>query len=221
MKMSLAALTISACLAWLCCAQDSGPSAPKPNAPVSAAPVIPNADQVAYYKSLNQRVFEFRAQFDLLSQLAQEHRTRADGTPTDQIAKTQWERELAKELSDKASVTLALRNNLSKEREAFEQTHPDLVASYRAYFLAGGYNADEIAFMGKLDERLAAVQQEIAETIENGKLYTVQLLTNTGADNVQRISFLLQENGTAVKRLQKEAWDLELKQLEFHALRRN
>jgi hypothetical protein len=31
----------------------------------------------------------------------------------------------------------------------------------------------------------------------------------------------IQQNGSALRQLQKEAWDLELKRLEFRALRRN
>jgi hypothetical protein len=165
-------------------------------------------------------VIEFGAQSALLSQLAQEHTKRAVETPRDQGARAQWESELAKELGDKSSALVGLLNNTRKERLALEQAHPDIVASVLPNSLAGTaatLNPDEIAFMDKLEQRLAAVQLEIAEAIDIGKVYTAQLQTNKASYDFSKIASLLQDNGNTLNQLQKEVSDLELKKLEFRA----
>jgi hypothetical protein len=220
MKAFLSTLAISGILAWFCYAQDNLSGAVKPSASDNASSGPPNADLAAYYATLNLRVVEFRAQSALLSQLAQEHTKRAVETPRDQDARAQWERKLAKELGDKSLALVGLLNNTRKERLAFEQTHPDLVVSVLPNSLAGATttpNPDEIAFMEKLEERLAAAQQEIADTIEAGKVYTAQLQTNTVSYGFSKVASLLQDNGNTVKQLQKQVSDLELKKLEFRA----
>jgi NADH dehydrogenase/NADH:ubiquinone oxidoreductase subunit G len=219
MKMSLAILAISGTLTWFCSAQDYGSSPViKQSAPDNAKQRVPNANQAADYATPTQREIEANAQFELLSRLAQEHRKRADELSSDQAARARWESDLVKELSDKASATLALITNISQERLALIAAHPDLVAGANNS-PSNGRNPDEIAFLAKLEERLASVQQEIADALEAGKLYTAQLLTNTASYDFSRMSSVLQDNGNTLKQLQKEEWDLELKKLEFRALR--
>lgn len=175
MKTCLTTLAISGILACICFAQDSAPSGPLKTAISGDAKALPpNTDDTVYYTSLNRRVFEFSAQAQLLSQLSQEHRKRAEETLADQTSKAQWENELVKDLDDKALIIVGVVNNLRKERRAFEQAHPDLIACLPPNPLVAGSNArspDEIVFLSKLEERLAAVQQEIAETIEGGTVY--------------------------------------------------
>jgi hypothetical protein len=225
MKTFLSTLAISGMLVSVCYAQDSGPSSViQPITSGSAKEGSSNADQAAYYATLNRRVVEFTAQSELLSQLSQEHKKRAQEAPRDQIAKAQWESELAKELDDKALVILGLLNNIRKERLTFEQAHADLLSSIPPNSPAresNTRNLDEAVFMAKLEERLAAVQQEVAEAMDAGMVYTAQLQTNTRSADYSRITSLLQDNGNTVKRLQKEAANLELKKLEFRALRRD
>ena len=106
---------------------------------------------------------------------------------------------------------------------ALEQAHPEIAASLVPNSVAGGTNGanpDEIVFLGKLDEMRMAVQQELAATIEAGRLSAAQLRTNTGAYDFSRVAAVLQDNGNAVRQLQKELSDLELKELEFRALRK-
>lgn len=219
MKTSVAIVVISGLIAWVCCAQYAKPSgAAQPGSADNAKPNLPVADPVGRYATLNRRAVEFEVQSELLSQLAQEHRKRAQETPADQTARAQWENEVAQELADRSTAALGLLNSVRKERLAFEQAHPDLAASAGT---AGAENADETAFMRKLEERFVAVQQEIADAIDAGKVYTAQLQTNTASLDYSRIASLLQDNSTAVRQLQKEASDLELKKLEFRALRRS
>lgn len=225
MKVLLSMLAVFGTLTWLCWAQDPGSTkASKLSGSDISNQGAPNTDQAAYYATLNRRLVEFKAQSDLLSQLAQEHAKRATEISGDPQARALWERELAKELNEKSGVLLGLLNNVRKERLAFEQTHPDLASTVASSQLAGATpsrNADEIAFLQKLDERLAIVQQEIADAAESGRIYTEQLATNTGSADFSRIASLLQDNSNAARQLQKEAADLELKKLEFRALRGN
>jgi hypothetical protein len=200
MKAFLSILAISGILTWFCFAQDNLSGAVKPSASDNASARAPQADQAAYYATLNVRVIEFGAQSALL--------------------RAQWESELAKELGDKSSALVGLLNNTRKERLALEQAHPDIVASVLPNSLAGTaatLNPDEIAFMDKLEQRLAAVQLEIAEAIDIGKVYTAQLQTNKASYDFSKIASLLQDNGNTLNQLQKEVSDLELKKLEFRA----
>jgi len=206
-------------LAILPCFSDAQQSSPETitlSVSSNAKQAVTNADPVADYATLRQREVEFKANFDLLSQLAQEHKNRALETPRDQVTRKQWESELAEELTGKATAMLPLLNKLSQERVAFEHSHPGSVSPGAG----NGHNPDETAFVGKVEERLAAVQQEITEALEAGRVYTAQLLTNKNSEDISRTSFLLQTSGEDVKRLRKEEFDLELRKLEFHALSR-
>src|SRR5260221_5032598 len=132
MKAFLSTLAISGIFAWFCNAQDNLSGAVKPSASDNGSSASPSVDPAAYYATLNLRVVEFRAQSALLSQLAQERTKRAAETSRDQDARAQWDRELAKELEDKSLSLVGLLNNTRGEQLAFEQTHPDLVASVAA-----------------------------------------------------------------------------------------
>ena len=223
MKMTLATLSIFGILVWFCSAQDSGtPGSSDATLSDKATPGISKADPAAYYASLNRRVVEANTQVELLNGLAQEHRKRAEEAPRDQ-GRYHWESELAKELSNRASATQTLLNRLSKERLTFEQAHPALGASVSAKSVVGATNSpnpDEIAFLGALDERRTAVQQEIAAVSEAGNLYAMRLATNNNSSDPWRTYFLIQDNGNTLKQLQKELIDLDLKNLEFRALRK-
>ncbi len=226
MKLLLITLAVSELLIGSVNAQDPSPPAPaKPGDAGDSTPAQPAApDPAAYYVALNRRLIELKAQSDLLSQLAQEHGQRASQAAGDQAARAQWESDLAKEFSEKSRGLAVLLNDARKERLEFEQAHPEVLASVPANSPAAGRPArssDELAFMGKLEERLAAVQREIAGAIEVGQTYSAQLRTNTASADFSRIASLLQDNASQVRQLQKEASDLELKRLEFQALRRD
>lgn len=208
---TFAPILLLAVLPWLSYAQNSSPDSIALVAS-GASPAVTNADQASEYAALTERTVEFKAQFDLLSRLAQEHKQRAQDTSSDQTTRKQWESELSGELTDKATAILPLLNKLSQERLALEHAHPSLAAN--------GHNPDQVAFLAKVEERLASVQQEITEALEAGRLYTAQLLTNKNSEDISRTSFLLQTSGEDVKRLQKEVFDLELRKLEFRALSR-
>lgn len=183
----------------------------------------PNADQAAYYATLNRRFLEASARLDLLNQLGQEHRKRAEDTPRDQAAKSQWESDLAKELSEKASAVTSSMEEIAKERLAFEQSNRTLVASMVPNSPAGATNGpsiDELSFLAKVESRKTALQQELTSATETGNLYSAQLLTNTGSYQFSRLTSQIQDNGYVIRQLQRELADLELRNLEFRALRK-
>jgi len=224
MKTHLAAITTVAILCAIAGAQDSvQPLGATRGAPGNAAAATPNADQAAYYTTLNRRFIEASAQFDLLNQLVQEHRKRADNASGGQPGKSEWESALAKELSEKASALASSMDETGKERAAFEQTNPAFVASLVPNSPVGATNGpslDELSFLGKLESTKAALQQELASAMETGNLYSAQLLTNTGSYEFSRITSQIQDNGYVIKQLQRELTDLELRNLEFRALKR-
>jgi len=223
MKVRLTILGISGILTGLCFAQGSAtPGSAKLSGTEDATLGSPKTDQITYYAALNSRLIELKTQSELLNELSLEHARRAAEISRTQEARSQWERELAKELSEKSGTCLGLLNNLYKERLAFEQAHPELSgpgSSNQVAEASSPRNADETAFLAKLEERLAMVQEEIAETAEAGRAYAAQLATNTTSADFSRITSLLQDSSNSAKQLQKEVLDLELKKLEFRALR--
>jgi hypothetical protein len=225
MKTLFAVAFISATFAWACVAQEQPRSEPvNPAGSGNPKSNLSAVDQAGYYAMLNRRVIEYKAQSELLSQLAQEHKKRAEGTAPDQTAKVQWENELARELTGRSAVVAGMADQVQKERVAFEQTHPDLVASLQQPApapAANTPNTDEILFFNKIEERLSELQQDIANALDAGKVLTAQLHTNTGSFEYSRIASVLQQNDNALRQLQKEERDLELRRLEFRALRRN
>jgi hypothetical protein len=225
MKTTLATLGVSGILVWSCYAQQYRPPvATNQTASEATTPNIPKAEEAAYYATLNQREIESNAQIELLNQLAQEHKKRAQDAPADQGPRSQWESDLAKELSDRAAATLVGLNKTTKERVAFEQKHPGFASpllSNSAIGATNDLNPADIAFLAKLAERRTAVEQEIGATIQAANLYAAQIATNTGSYDSLRVFSLMQDNGYYLKQLQKDLFDIELKNLEFRALRRH
>jgi hypothetical protein len=224
MKTTFVTLGISAILTGTCCAQPYGTSvAPNLTVTNAATPGKPTSDPAAYYATLNRQEIEFTARLELLNQLAQEQKKRADDAPPEQAPKAQWERSYSKELADRAAATLVLLNNTTKDRIAFEQKHPNFTSPFLPSSTSGvtnSFNSIENAFLAKLAERRGAIEQEIAASIEAANLYAAQMATNTGAYDATRLSSLMQDNGYYLKQLQRELFDLDLKNLEFRALRR-
>lgn len=197
--------------------------APIPAMPKTNAIVAP--EDVVYYAALNRQEFEFNTQLRLLSELEQEHRKRADEAGKgEQAAKAKWETDLAQELADKAVTVKKQLEEASKQRVAFEEAHKPLspaLRGLRARMTVNGENPEEVAFLAKLDERLWGVDQELKAALDEGTSYAMEIATNNVPDEISRISLLLQENGGRVRQLQKEQAELELRQLEYRALRRH
>jgi len=229
MRTTLATLGLAGILICFCSAQESATAvATNATASDTVTPGIPKATPPAADTILNRQVIEATARFELLNQLAQEHRKRAEETPRDQ-GRYQWESELAKELGDRASAILSLLNQPSKERLASEPAAPDLTVVSPPNSVTGathGPSPEEIAFLEALAERRTTVQQELAAAGVAANLYAMRLATNNSNNSyessteIANIHYLMRDNGYSVKQLQKELFDLELKNLEFRALRK-
>lgn len=224
MRTAILLLSLGLVTSRWCQAQDSRADANGPQSADSLAGNLSQDEASNRFVSLDQRVAELKGQYFLLGQLAEEHRKRAQESPANQPARSQWENELARELGERASAVLAQLSSANRERLALKQTHPEAIAAASknaASRTAPGPTPEQIQFLEKLDERMASVRQEMAETLEAGSLYMVQLSTNKNYSDVDRLTSQLRQNGIDIKRLQKETADLELRKLEFRALTRD
>ena len=200
------------------------PSADAPAAADAPKIVVASADDEAY-AGLVKGELEFSAQLNLLSSLAVEHRKRAEeATKANQGDKAQWENQLAKELADKSSVALKQLNELSKQRIGFEQTHKSAavsVGSLNAATAASRPSPHEVEFLTKLDERLDKVDRDLLAARDYGNTYASQMHTNTTPYDIEKASSVLEDNAKRIRQLEQEQFDLELRRLEFQALRRH
>ena len=183
--------------------------AAKTNAPALAA-----RSEVA---KLHQQETEVTAQFALLKELAAQHRQRADeANSTNQPVKAKWEGDLAGELTARADRTAAQLEELMRRRFAAEEAAKASATSTTPETP----DRDEAAFLARLDTQLWRVEQEIKAALETTKGFTAQLQTNTTPYEVLRISYLVQENDTLIRSLERDRSDLELKALEYRALKK-
>jgi hypothetical protein len=220
---------LTICLAFglpLCLgrAQDvpSGPGATPPGAEAPTIATTTAADEA--YATLLKQQFELSAQFRLLGSLAQEHRKLSDqAAKANQADKSLWEDQLAKELSQRCSAMLKQLNEATKQRAAFEKAHTDAgnpLGSLSAAATATRLSSREVEFLSKLDEGLQRVDQELSSARQNATAYATQITTNTIAYDFERASFTIEQNARKVRQLEQERFDLELRRLEFLALRR-
>jgi hypothetical protein len=83
-----------------------------------------------------------------------------------------------------------------------------------------GSKREETAFLDALAARRTALQLELTAASEAANLYAAQLATNNSHSDLSSIHYLIRDNGYVLKQLQKELGDLELRDLEFRALRK-
>jgi len=214
MRTTLATLAISGILACSCSAQESATSvATNATASDTSGPGVPKAYTPVAAATRDRQVIEATAQYELLTQLAKEHSKRAEETPRDQ-GRHQWESELVRELSDRATVLQSLLNNTNQERLVSLAPPNSLIGT------TNGPNPEAIAYLGALVSRRSAVQEELAAAGAAANLYAIQVATNNNYSDISNIHYLIWENGYSVKQLQRELSDLDLKNLEFRALRK-
>ncbi len=216
-------LTILLVLGLISVSSQAQQSAPAPAAPEMPKMAIANADDEAY-AGLVKGELELNTQFNLLSDLGQEHRKRAEeATKANQTDKARWESELQKELSDRSAATLRQISDLTKQRQAFEQTHKNAAvsaASLNAASATTRLSSREIEFLSKIDEQLDKLDQELVATRQYGIDYASQMVTNTTAYDHERMGGILEENTRRMRQLEQELFDLKLRKLEFEALRK-
>jgi hypothetical protein len=220
-------LTVCLAAGLLVLSSQAQESAPAPGAPAPAveAPKIATAspDDLAYAALLKGEL-EFYTQLKLLSNLAQEHRNRAEeAAKANQAQKAVWETELAKELGDKSEALLKQLNEATKQRLAFEQAHKNAVISVGSLSAAAAAtraSPQEIEFISKLGERFDRVSQDLLAARQYAYTYAAQLQTNKMPYDYQQASAAFEQNARKIQQLEQELSDLELRKLEFQALRR-
>ena len=190
----------------------------------AAAPSALSAQVVTRYAELVRTDCEMGAQLKLLNELADTHNKRAaearQANKTDQAT---WETEVAKQLQEKAAALATATAPAKKERAALEEVHKELSVSLLANTPAdvtSGYTSSEMAYLDKLEERARFADQEAAAIVESRRLYSQQILTNTVAEDIYRLNVLLEQSNREVRLLELERANMELKKLEFRALRR-
>ena len=90
----------------------------------------------------------------------------------------------------------------------------------RDHAFPGGLGPDDLIYLSSLQERLSRVQQDLAAALEVGNAHSMDLLTNNTPENVARVSFLTELNSRVLRELEREQADLELRKLEFRALKK-
>jgi hypothetical protein len=190
----------------------------------AAAPSALSAQVVTRYAELVRTDCEMGAQLKLLNELADTHNKRAaearQANKTDQAT---WETEVAKQLQEKAVALATATAPAKKERAALEEVHKELNVSLLANTpadITSGYTSSEMAYLDKLEERARFADQEAAAIVESRRLYSQQILTNTVAEDIYRLNVLLEQSNREVRLLELERANMELKKLEFRALRR-
>jgi hypothetical protein len=224
MKAYLTAYFASGLLVLSSQAQESTPTPAAP-APDVEAPKLAtaDADAEAYVVLLKSQV-EVSTQFKLLISLASEHRKRADeAAAASQGPKAVWETELAKELHDRSDVLLKQLSEATKHRQAFEQAHKNATASLGSLNAATAdarVSPQEIEFLTKIDGRLDQVNQALLAAHQYSYNYAERMRTNTMTYEFQKAAAEFEQNARKIRQLEQEQSDLELRKLEFLALRR-
>ncbi|HYG33668.1 MAG TPA: hypothetical protein VEC99_02725 [Clostridia bacterium] len=176
------------------------------------------------YARMVKTEWELSTQIKTLIDLADEHAKRSEeanrtGTPE----KVRWENDRAQELRDKSAAILPQLNEITKQRLAFEASHAGVSpngAAIGTLAESKPLNPEEFTYVSKVDERLLKVRQQMAQIIEVGKNLYSELQTNNTPEAVGRISVLMEENRKEVRDWEKEQAELELRKLEFRALRK-
>ena len=224
MKVYLTICLASGLLALSSRAQDSTPvpaaAAPDVEAPRTATASAGDEAYVALLKSQ----LELSGQLKLLGSLAQEHGKRTqEAAAASQGPKAVWESELAKELRDKSEAVLKQLSEATKQRQAFEQAHKNVAVSLGSLSAATAdtrVSPQEIEFMSKLGERMDRTNQELLAARQFSYDYAERTRTNTINYDFQKIAADFEQNARKIRQLEQELSDLELRKLEFQALRR-
>ena len=183
-----------------------------------------SAQIVARYAELVRADYELDARQKLLNELIETHNKRAtEARQANKAEQGTWETEVAKRLQEKAAALASSAAPARKERAALEEVHKELSVSLLANTPAdvtGGYNSSEMAYLDKLEERARYADQEATAIVESRRLYSQQILTNNVAEDILRLNVLLEQSNREVRSLEQERANMELKKLEFRALRR-
>lgn len=205
-------------------AQDAVPTTNGPPAVVEPAKSgLLSPDESNQYVRLKLDEARLEAQLKLVNELADEHQKRSDAARADKLESERWETASAQEMRARAVAITKQLNEASSQRLAFEESHIAPIITILgpgSVEPAGSLNPFELAFVLRLEKRLSTVTGEWLAAIENSKIYTLQMGTNRVPEELDQISSQLNESTRQARELEKELSDLELRKLEFRALRK-
>jgi len=224
MRWIIVAMLVAGALEFPVGAQEAVPPASTP-APAAAPPGSGNLspEDSARYVGLKLDETRLETQLKLLTELADEHLKRSEAARSERLDSEKWEIARSQELRDRALTVARLLNDATKARLAFEEAHlPPITTAVSIGGLGSAVAPDpnEQAYLTRLERRFAVVTAEWLAAIETSRLYAVQLGTNRVPEEAQRISVMLSEISHQARELEKEQADLELRKLEFRALRK-
>ena len=180
--------------------------------------VTVNPDDQAY-ASLAKKDLELNTQIKLLNTLAQDHRKLAEeAAKAIQADKALWENDLARNLNDKGLALQQQLRDVTTQRLALEKARANAPLSVGGS-PASPPNTPALAFLNKLDEGLQRVEQELITAHQDASVYASQIATNSMPYGFEKASDALEQNARRVRQLEQERFDLELRKLEFLALR--
>jgi len=155
----------------------------------------------------NAVIAALNAQALMLKEMVQEHQRRAaELTQKNQSEKAKWETELVNELQEKSERV---------QKSIGQMSQPGALN-----LKIGGDADDELVFMSMVQARLAQIHQELSAAMADSRALSMQMATNSTPEAIGAISPVLGDNQRVVKELQKEELDLELRKLEFRAIRK-
>jgi hypothetical protein len=173
------------------------------------APLNYSAPGSSATTSSNAVMVGLNAQALLLKELAEEHQKRAaELTQQSQNEKAKWETDLVNELQEKSA-----RLQKSIEQEALPGLGTNILK-------AAAEVDDELVFVSTVETGLERVRRELSAAIEDSRVLAMQIGTNKVPEDFAGLSLVLTENQRLVKELQREQFDLELRKLEFRAIRK-
>jgi hypothetical protein len=214
MKKPLILVVAAVALAFVCGAQEALNNAKN-------KPLTPE-EQAAYAK-MNRREVELSAQIRLCTEFAEDLLKRASDVKTGLPERAKWLTEVAQELRDKAAASLKDLNDTTAQRVAFDGAHgpaTNAVVGNGALDQPKPLTADEFVYVNRLEERTLKIRQDLTLTLDYGRTFALQLATNNTPEAVAHVSAMVDENNAMVRILEREEADLELRKLEFRALRR-
>ena len=176
----------------------------------TSAPLNYSASHSIATSSSNAVMVALNAQALLLKEMIQEHQKRAaDSTQKSLSEKAKWETDLVTELQEKS---------VRVQKSIEQATQPS--SGINDLKAAAGDVDEQLVFVSTVEARLEQLHQELAAAIEDSRVLSMQIGTNKAPEDIGGASMVLGENQRLVKELQKEVLDLELRKIEFRAIRK-
>jgi len=158
----------------------------------------------------NAVIVALNAQGLLLKEMLHEHQGRAaELKQKNENDKAKWEAELVNELQDKNA-------RVQKSIDQMSQSGP----AAKDLRTGAADVDDELVFVSTVEARLEQLHQELSAAIEDSRFLSTQVATNKTPEDIGAMSAVLSDNQRLVKELEKEQLNLELRKLEFRAIRK-